>query len=212
MKSFVERHKQVWNKEFSLLVCTGAALFLVSLVMNFLATMYATQSASMPVTDLILSNMRAFDVDWIIIYGPLLLILYAGGATLYHPKRIPFVLKSVALFIIIRAVFISLTHIGPFSPQELIVPSRILNILGMGTSADLFFSGHTGQPFLLALIYWDDIRLRLIFLATSIIFAASVLLGHIHYSIDVFGAFFITYTIFHIAIYLFSKDWKLAQS
>lgn len=212
MKSLIERHKQIWNKEFSLLAASGAALFLVSLVINYFATIYASQRTSLPVTDLILSNIRLFDVDGIIIYGPLLLIVYASIVTLYHPKRIPFVLKSVALFIIIRAIFISLTHIGPFSPQELIGPIRILNILGMGTSADLFFSGHTGQPFLLALIYWDDIKLRLIFLATSIVFAASVLLGHVHYSIDVFAAFFITYAIFHIAIYVFSKDWKLAQS
>lgn len=212
MKSFLERHKNVWNREFIELVLVGAILFATSLLVNYYATMYASQRASLPVTDLILSNIRQFDVDWIILYGPFLLILYAAGVSLYHPKWIPFVLKSAALFIIIRAVFISLTHIGPFSPQELISPSRILNILGMGTSADLFFSGHTGLPFLLALIYWNDIRLRLIFLATSIVFGISVLLGHVHYSIDVLAAFFITYTIFHLSKKFFAKDWKLANS
>jgi membrane-associated phospholipid phosphatase len=67
-------------------------------------------------------------------------------------------------------------------------------------------------PFLLGLIYWDNKILRLIFIATSVVFGTTVLLGHTHYSIDVFAAFFITYSIFHIALYLFKKDWELSIS
>ena len=72
---------------------------------------------------------------------------------------------------------------------------------------DLFFSGHTGLPFLMALIFWNNKYLRYSFFALSFIFAATVLLGHLHYSIDVLAAFFITYTIFHIAIFIFKKDY-----
>jgi len=46
-------------------------------------------------------------------------------------------------------------------------------------------------------------------LAASLIFGAAVLFGHLHYSIDVFAAFFITYAIFHIAQKFFPKDYKL---
>jgi membrane-associated phospholipid phosphatase len=71
---------------------------------------------------------------------------------------------------------------------------------------DLFFSGHTGMPFLLALIFWEDKWTRFLFLGFSIMFGIVVLLAHLHYSIDVLSAFFITYTIFHLALYIFKKD------
>ncbi len=42
--------------------------------------------------------------------------------------------------------------------------------------SDLFFSGHTGAPFLLALIFWKQPALRAVFLGASGVFAVSVLL------------------------------------
>jgi membrane-associated phospholipid phosphatase len=77
---------------------------------------------------------------------------------------------------------------------------------------DFFFSGHTGMPFLIALIFWKEKWVRSISIAVSLLFGALVLLGHLHYSIDVFGAFFITYTIFHICQKFFRVDLKLFNS
>jgi membrane-associated phospholipid phosphatase len=74
---------------------------------------------------------------------------------------------------------------------------------------DMFFSSHTGLPFLMSLIFWGNYRLRIFFILASMILAASVLLGHLHYSIDVFAAYFITYTIFHIAQKFFKQDYEL---
>jgi hypothetical protein len=78
--------------------------------------------------------------------------------------------------------------------------------------ADLFFSAHTGMPFLGALAFWKEKEIRYFSLFGSLFFAVVVLLGHLHYSIDVASAFFITYGIFHIAQYFFPKDWKLFSS
>jgi len=44
------------------------------------------------------------------------------------------------------------------------------------------------------------------FIFLSISFGVIVLLGHLHYSIDVLAAFFITYTIRHINEILRTKD------
>ena len=72
--------------------------------------------------------------------------------------------------------------------------------------ADQFFSAHTGMPFLGALVFWHEKYIRYTFLAAAAFFAVTVLLGHIHYTIDVAAAFFITYAIYHIALWLFPKD------
>lgn len=52
---------------------------------------------------------------------------------------------------------------------------------------DLFFSGHTDSTLLLALYSWRHPRLRALALALHAAVVASVLLGHVHYSIDVLG-------------------------
>jgi membrane-associated phospholipid phosphatase len=120
-------------------------------------------------------------------------------------------MKSIAVFTLIRSVFVSITHISPF-PTHAIITSVFFNkevFYGIFTGNDLFFSGHTGIPFLLALMFWENKTLRIIFLGFSLMFAMVVLLGHLHYSIDVLSAFFITYTIFDICKFFFKKDWKL---
>jgi membrane-associated phospholipid phosphatase len=62
----------------------------------------------------------------------------------------------------------------------------------------------------MALIFWNDSKfVRWISLIASITFGASVLLGHLHYSIDVFAAFFITYAIYHISQKFFAEDFLL---
>ena len=120
-----------------------------------------------------------------------------------EPKKIPFTLKSIALFVVIRSCFVSLTHIGPF-PTQAVVVSNLIDKVNFG--GDLFFSGHTGLPFLLSLIFWEEPWLRYFFIVSAILFGVVVLLAHLHYSIDVLSAFFITYTIFHIAEKFFKKD------
>lgn len=205
MKIWLQKWKEAFkDKRFLISLLIGFFYLAISLYINFIAGTYATERASLPVTDIILSNTRVYDVDLIFIYGPLVLFVFVITLLLHNPKRFPFTLKSIALFTVIRSIFISLTHLGPF-PTGVITASN--NFIGKFTfGGDLFFSGHTGLAFLMALLFWQNKTLRYIFLAYSFFIGAIVLLGHYHYSIDVLAAFFITYSIFHISVLFFKKD------
>ena len=198
------------NKEFLVSLMLSFLILLASLVINFYAGVYATEKASNAVTDLILDNIRVYDVDGIFIYGPVFFYLFVAYILIMRLHLIPFTLKSISLFILIRSIFISLTHIGPFPSQLVISPANVVNYFAPG--GDLFFSAHTGLPFLLALLFWENFRLRVFFIASSLLFGAVVLMGHLHYSIDVLAAFFITFTIYHIACVFFPKDKKIFES
>jgi len=198
------------DKSWLWLSFSGVLLLGASLVANFYTTKYASVSMSNPVSDIILSNIRVFDVDGIYAYGGIIFWSFLFLLALSKPAKIPFISKSVALFVLIRSIFISLTHIAASPAHLIIAPSRFFGMFSY--YGDLFFSGHTGLPFLMALIFWDNKRLRIFFLAASVFFGTVVLLGHLHYSIDVFGAFFITYSIYQIAVKIFKKDKALFDS
>lgn len=208
MNHIISKHKSCWSQKSFLFSALLAFLFLASsLIVNYATGNYAAEKASNSVTDIILDNVPRMDVEGIFIYGAILFGLFVTILLIKEPEQIPFIVKSIALFVFIRAVFISLTHIGPILQQAPLTSNIVFRNLMFG--ADYFFSGHTGLPFLMALSFWGSKRLRNIFLAISIIFGASALLGHYHYSIDVFAAFFITYGIFHIARWLFARDHRL---
>ena len=207
MKEKISEFKTLFsNKKFVWSVVLTLVFMATSLIINFYAGMYATESASSSVTDIILSNTRAYDLDGLFVYGTFLLVFFIVFISLYKPRRIPFVGKSAALFWTIRSAFVTMTHLGPF-PSQIVIHSDILSKFSFG--GDLFFSGHTGMPFLMALIFWKNKIIRNIFLCFSIGFAVTVLLAHLHYTIDVMSAFFITYSIFHICEYFFKKDRRL---
>ena len=77
---------------------------------------------------------------------------------------------------------------------------------------DLFFSGHVAFAYMNALVFWDNKFLRNIFLFISISLGVSSLLGHYHYSIDIFAAPFITYGIYVMAKKIFADDFLLLKN
>ena len=205
MKLYLTEWKIFKERHFLLSFLLSLFLLLASLVINFIAGTYATEKVSNPVTDIILSNTRVHEVDGIFVYGSIIILIFILLAVLCNPKSIPFTIKSIALFVIIRSVFISLTHLGPFPNETVVTVGNFLSKFTFG--GDLFFSGHTGLPFLMALIFWNKKFLGYFFFVISLIFGTVVLLGHLHYSIDVLAAFFITYTIFDIAKFVFKADY-----
>lgn len=204
---FAKYKAYTMNRIFIRSLCVSVLFFIASLIINYNASIYALDVASNSVTDFFLDRLPVVNVEIIFIEGTALFYVFVALLAFHEPKRLPFILKSVALFIVIRAIFVSLTHVGPF-PEEAKIDSNMIT-RAFTSGSDLFFSGHTGLPFLMALMFWNQYYLRVIFLLSSFVMGASVLLGHLHYSIDVFAAFFITYTIFVLAQKFFRKDYEV---
>ena len=202
MKEIIEA-KPVSKMRYYASLLEAIILFIGSVFITHYASRYAEIRASGPVDDIILSNTRVYNFEIFFVYVAIMLGLFVITLCLRFTKTAPFLIKAVSLFVVIRAMFVSLTHIGPF-PLKLELESNLLNFITSGN--DLFFSGHTGLPFLIALIFWSHLYIRILFLSASIVLGVTALLSHLHYSIDVFAAFFITYSIYHIAIKLFKKD------
>ena len=203
----IDQHKKIWkNRTFLFSSFLGLILLAISLIMNNMAGKYADAHASNAVTDLLLDNLPKLNVGIIFVQGFYVFLLFLFGCLFFYPTFIPFALNSVALFNGIRSFSIILTHIKPALNPAVFSANAIFQNINF--SADLFFSGHTGIPFLFALIFWKIRFLRIFFLLTSLLFGATVLLGRFHYSIDVFGAFFMTPTIFQIATKVFKKNYR----
>ncbi len=209
-RELLRRYKASFaQKDYLFSVLFSVIAFLGSLLINNLAIQFATEHASNPVTDIILSNIPVVNVDDLFVYGTFLVGGVSALIVFTHPKRIPFAGNTLALFFLIRSCFTSLTHTGPFAPH---VTDFGQTITSAFFGADFFFSGHTGMPFLAALVFWDEKPLRYFYLLASIAFAAIVLVGHLHYSIDVFSAFFITFSIYKLGLWLFPRDHTLFKS
>lgn len=207
-----EYHKYFKNRHFALATIRSMVFLLISLVTTFYSLNYINLKASNSVTDIVLSNTRPYDVDNYFVFGAIFMILIVTLLIFSRPKYIPFAVQNIALFYLIRVAFTSLTHTGPFPTRISLDYSFLSNSRILGsffTGDDLFFSGHVGLPFLIALIFWEYKQVRYFFLGLSGFFGIVVLLGHIHYSIDVLSAYFITYTIFHIGRFLFREDHKI---
>jgi len=186
-----------------------AGIFAASTIAIFAAVSYATIHASNYVTDFVLSRVGPYNLRFLFVYGTFIAFVNTMALLAWRPNRLPFALKAMALFLLVRAVFVALTHVAPspIDPQKAV---PFFNSIFYGS--DLFFSGHTGMPFLAALAFWHIPLWRMFYLALTVFFASVVLLGHYHYSIDVLAALFITHGVFQVSCWLFARDYALFRS
>jgi len=214
LKSLHLNHKNFWKRDNVISLLLGLILLIISLIFQKIANDYVMKTPWTYVWDILLNNVPTFNVDSFIILSTLLFTLVIIGLLLYKPKYILFTIKSLALFIIFRSFFISLTHLGIHPHQITFSPNSIwfwLYDILYNTKNDFFFSWHTGLPFLMWLIFYKKKIWRYMFFATSLIFAMTVIAWHIHYSIDVFAAPLITYSIYSISQRVFKKDYELIK-
>ncbi|VVB79866.1 Uncharacterised protein [uncultured archaeon] len=196
-KNELKKHKN--------LILLSLLFLIIAIVLDYLSGIYVDKVGTIVATDLILDNIPVVNLNFIFVY--LFVLVIAIGilyALFFKVRMLHKVIAQGSLLVAIRSIFICFTHLKTPSDALLTHFPGILSSLSFHN--DLFFSAHTAIPFLGFLIYKDENkRLAYFFLVCSIILAITVLLMHVHYSIDVFSAFFITYGSYKIGEWLFRK-------
>lgn len=205
-KAEIEEIKDEWHgvhyKWWVITLSGVLGLFVLSYCLYTQLGWAADQRALPKGSDWLLRHLPVRNVLPILSWGWLGLHLYLGGAAIaYYPRRVPFLLFMLSLFIAIRSVFIFLSPIG--APAGMMDMSKLDFLFSrlMGTytfSNEFVFSGHTGIPFLFFL-FMESFWLKLLALCGSLLMGLCVLLSHNHYTVDVLGAYFVSYSIYILA-------------
>lgn len=149
-------------------------------------------------------------------YWLLLLAYIPMNLVLLYRSRPRFIRYTISagLLALCRGVTICMTGLGPVRGPDanaalsedalrgalwaLVSPVSALrdDAVHLYLTKDLFFSGHTAVTFLLFLYLWPYPLLRRLMLVLHLLVVASVLFAHLHYSIDIVGAYAITFALF----------------
>jgi len=169
-------------------------LVLAALLLSFVKFLnYIELRAGETFSDPLLNIFPPIDLTWLI-FALIYISLITAIITLARdPVNL---LRALQAFIILDIFRIVTLYLMPLNPPPGMLPLNdpFVRMFGQGEilTKDLFFSGHTSTLFLLFLTANGKI-LKGIFLSCTIIVGISVLLQHVHYSIDVFSAPFFSY-------------------
>ncbi len=154
-------------------------------------------------------------VLWLALYLPLSVAFLAA-----EPRRWSRYMVTGGIVSLLRGVSIAVTGLGPPDPAHagaglagrsawqawlsLVSPWEVFahGSAQAYLTKDLFFSGHTATTFLLVLYLWPWRRVRWLALAAHVVVVASVLLARLHYTIDVIGAWAVTFSVFAL------REWR----
>jgi len=197
-----------WKKEVlkhKKQIILSILFLIVACMISYASGSYMDKTVVKQVPDIILDNIPVINLSFLYIWLYILVIaIFLVYPLLFKPKRFHYSVGMLGFFMIVRSVFIILTHLKP--PVDAIPVAFPWLFDFLNFRYDMFFSGHTGLPFLGFWIFRKDSKyLGRFMLACSLILAATVLLMHAHYSIDVLGAFFITYGIFRFGTWMFRR-------
>jgi len=201
----------------------GAAAFRAACYAAMTALALWNERRPAPVLpDLVVSNVpyvawvdRVNYVAWLCLYTPVALwFLWA------EPRRWTRYMVTGGLVSLARGVCIAATGLGAPDPAHagpgigdrgfLQAYAELLSPVGVFADGsarayltqDLFFSGHSATTFLLVLYLWRRPGARAAALAAHVAMVAAVMLAHLHYSIDVLGAWAFTFAIYA------AREWR----
>ena len=183
-----------------------------------LLSLIAEARAAPRVPDLVLDSIPYVEVVnhwnywlWVAAYFPLGFVLL-----FLSPGRFSRFMVTCGILSLLRGACVLFTGLGPtlgadLNTVRLAEPGMLwtafrelldpIGVLGRHSAhlyltKDMFFSGHTSTTLNLLLYLWPWRRLRYAMLTLHLLVVASLFLGHIHYTIDVVGAWAITFAVY----------------
>lgn len=202
--NFKEEFK-AWKKDITRhpkKISLSFVFLILAYILHFVAGNYVERVGVATPTDFILDKIPVVDLSMIYVWlFPLILLVFFVYIIIFSPSKIHYYIGIFSLFIAIRAVFLSLTHLA--NPPGAVVLQNLPFIFEIFSFSNmLFFSGQVAIPYLGYLMFQNR-KVKLFMFWSSIIMAILSLLMHIHYTIDVLAAYFITYGIYTMGNYLF---------
>lgn len=99
-------------------------------------------------------------------------------------------------------------YLMPLDPPVGIVPLVDPFLIWFGNGAiinkDLFYSGHTATTFMIFLVT-DNVKAKIYIFVALLFVIFGILLQRIHYTIDVYAAFFFSFTAYRLGLYIMKK-------
>lgn len=198
-KTFLSNRKK--STEFFLTIIILAVVLI--LFSQFL--LFIEERTGVILSDPILNLFSPIDLTWLTFVLIYLSLITALVELLKIPERLLLALQCYGLMVIFRSIAM---YLSPFEAPLTLLPLNdpFVQLFGEGNilEKDLFFSGHTATLFLLFLIMKKRI-LKIFFLTCTLLVGVSVILQHVHYSIDVFAAPFFSYTSYRIILFFKGK-------
>src|SRR3989338_8459183 len=101
------------DRKFCISLGIGLAVLLLADVANYFVALYLNNIPVVSVGDFILDKIPTVDLTFMYTTGIYLVVFLVSVYPLFFkPELVPFTVKTVAAFILIRSIFISLTHMG----------------------------------------------------------------------------------------------------
>jgi len=197
--------KDIWLNKLVIILSVG--ILIIASILNVLAGRYVTRKGVASPPDLILDLIPSIDLNLLFIWGVLLIVgVMTAYIFLFKISKFHVYLSHISLLMLTRSFAMCLTHLKvPENAVQIYWP-KFLQVIAFKN--DLFFSGHVAFTFIGFLLFKES-KIKWFFLISSIVMAATVLLMHVHYSIDVFSAYFITYGTFVMGEKIFKRIYKI---